>query len=297
MSQYKVRILGKSFRLSKHPYINPSQMNSDKKELAVEFTHLIFQKDKGVAIATINRPKALNALNRELISELDRLFDIVAADPEVRVLLITGSGDKAFVAGADISELTDMNCLSAREFAHDGQAMMAKIADLPVPVMAVVNGFALGGGCELALACDFIYASEKAVFGLPEETLGLIPGFGGTQRLARQIGPALAMEMIFTARRISSQDAFSMGLVNRILPPENLMDAAMETARTISSMGPSAIALAKVAVRKGMEVDLEAGCHIEKEAFGFCFASPDAREGTQAFLQKRKPDFAKARFR
>lgn len=261
----------------------------------MEFSHLIFQKQEGVAVATLNRPKALNALNRELIGELDLMIDNVAKDPEIRVLIITGSGDKAFVAGADISELADMDCFSAREFALKGQSMMARIAELPVPVMAVVNGFALGGGCELALACDFIYASENAVFGLPEETLGLIPGFGGTQRLARRIGAPLAMELVFTAKRISAMEALSMGLVNRVVIPENLMNTAMETAKIMASMGPSAISLAKTSITKGVEVDLSSGCHIEMEAFGLCFASPDSREGTQAFLQKRKSNFSKNR--
>lgn len=261
----------------------------------MEFKHLIYEKEEGIARITLNRPKALNALNAELIEELDILFDILGEDGELRMALLTGAGDKAFVAGADISELAHMDSFSARTFARAGQSMMAKIAHLPMPVMAVVNGFALGGGCELALACDFIYASENAMFGLPEETLGLIPGFGGTQRLARRVGAAMAMELIFTAKRIGAEEAHRLGLVNRVLPGEKLMEEAMKTARTIAGMGSAAIALAKSAVHRGVEVDLRAGCHMEKEAFGLCFASPDAREGTAAFLEKRKAMFSKSR--
>jgi enoyl-CoA hydratase len=263
--------------------------------MVMEFKHLIYEKEEGIARITLNRPKALNALNAELIAELDGLLDTLAKDGAVRMVLLTGAGDKAFVAGADISELAHMDSFSARIFAEAGQGMMAKIANLPMPVMAVVNGFALGGGCELALACDFIYASDKAQFGLPEETLGLIPGFGGTQRLARRVGAAMAMELIFTAKRIGAEEARQLGLVNRVFPAEELMDAAMKTAKTIASMGPAAIALAKISVHRGVDVDLNAGCHMEKEAFGLCFASPDAKEGTGAFLEKRKAVFSTSR--
>ncbi|MCW7752677.1 enoyl-CoA hydratase-related protein [Desulfobotulus sp. H1] len=261
----------------------------------MEWKNLIYEKDAGIVRITLNRPKALNALNADLIAELDGLLDALEKDREVRVVLLTGAGDKAFVAGADISELAHMDSFSARIFAEAGQSMMAKIARLPMPVIAVVNGFALGGGCELALACDFIYASEKAVFGLPEETLGLIPGFGGTQRLARKIGAAMAMELIFTAKRIKAEEAMVLGLVNRVVPADHLMEEAQKTALSIASMGPAAISLAKVVVHKGIEVDLVSGCYMEREAFGLCFASPDAGEGTGAFLEKRKAVFSKSR--
>ncbi|TYT73654.1 enoyl-CoA hydratase-related protein [Desulfobotulus mexicanus] len=261
----------------------------------MEFKNLIYEKEDGIVRITLNRPKALNALNGELIAELNTLFDALAMDDGVRVVLLTGAGDKAFVAGADISELAHMDSFSARIFADAGQSMMAKIALLPMPVIAVVNGFALGGGCELALACDFIYASEKAMFGLPEETLGLIPGFGGTQRLARRVGAAMAMELIFTAKRIKAEEAKELGLVNRVLPAEQLMEEAQKTAASIAAMGPAAIALAKVAVHKGIEVDLISGSYMEREAFGLCFASSDAKEGTSAFLEKRKAVFSKTR--
>lgn len=259
------------------------------------FQHLTIDTRGGIALITLNRPSALNALNRALIAELDAVFDQVAADPGVRVVVLTGAGDKAFVAGADISELAGFDCLQARAFAAEGQGMMAKIAELPVPVIAAVNGFALGGGCELALACDFIYASDTASFGLPEETLGLIPGFGGTQRLARRVGDAMALELILTARRLRADEARALGLVNRVVPSNRLMDETVEMAGKIAAMAPTAVALAKTAVRKGMEVDLTAGCHMEKEAFSLCFASADAREGTAAFLEKRKPAFSQRR--
>lgn len=261
----------------------------------MEFKNLLYEEKDGIALVTLNRPKALNALNAETIAELDSLFDAIAADKKVRVVILTGAGDKAFVAGADISELAKMDSFSAKEFAQAGHYMMAKIADLPVPVIAAVNGFALGGGCELSLACDFVYASEKASFGLPEETLGLIPGFGGTQRLSRRVGPAMAMELILTARRISADEALKIGLVNKVLPAEELLDAAKKTAALIASMGPAAVSLAKAAVHRGVEVDLVSGCYMEREAFGLCFASPDAKEGTGAFLEKRKAKFRETR--
>ena len=261
----------------------------------MEYQHLIVDEKKGVMTVTLNRPKALNALNKALIAELADLFDGIHKQTNVRCVILTGSGDKAFVAGADISELAHFDTIQGGAFGEAGQSMMDKIAALPVPVIAAVNGFALGGGCELSLACDFIHAADSASFGLPEETLGLIPGFGGTQRLSRRIGLARAMEMVFTAKRISAEEARNIGLVNQVVPAAELMESVQKVAARIASMGPTSIALAKRAMVKGSEVDLGAGCHMEREAFALSFATPEAKEGTAAFLEKRKAVFPQDR--
>lgn len=261
----------------------------------MSFAHLLYDISEGVARITLNRPAALNALNLALIGELSAALDKVNGDPAVRVVVITGAGEKAFVAGADIGEMAAFDSMQGRDFGAAGQEVMAKIGLLPMPVLAAVNGFALGGGCELALACDFVYAADTAVFGLPEVTLGLIPGFGGTQRLARRVGEAMAMEMIFTGSRLTAEEARRVGIANRVIAADLLMEETMKTARKIAGMGPAALTLAKGAVRKGAGVDLVSGCHMEKEAFGLCFATADMKEGTAAFLEKRKPAFSKTR--
>ncbi len=255
------------------------------------FKHLIYDVAETIGTLTFNRPKALNALNRELIEELGIVIDRVEADPDIKVLVLTGAGDKAFVAGADISELTEMDALQAKYFSEMGQKTFSRLESLSIPVIAAVNGFALGGGTEVALACDFIYASEKALFGLPEITLGLIPGFGGTQRLARLVGPNRAKELIYTGATVPAAQAEAYGIVNKIFPPDALMDAVMKTAKAIALKGRVSIRAAKEAVNTGLCTDLETGCKIENNAFALCMASPDAREGTQAFLEKRKPAF------
>ena len=256
------------------------------------YNHILYQAADGIATITLNRPKALNALNRELLEEFVSALDLVAADEAVRVLVLTGAGDKAFVAGADITEIARFTPLQAKRFAARGQAAIGRLTALDIPVIAAVNGFALGGGTEMALACDFIYASEKARFGLPEINLGIIPGFGGTQRLARLIGANAAKELIFTGRMIDAEEALRLGIVNRVCPPEELMGAVVQTARTIAAKGRVSLRAAKQAVNRGLDVDLATGCTLEVDAFALCLASPDAREGTRAFLEKRPAAFA-----
>lgn len=257
----------------------------------MSYEHIIFERAAGVGTITFNRPKALNALNAELLDELSNAVSRVEKDESVCVLVLTGAGDKAFVAGADINELAGLSVLQAKAFAQKGQGAINQIDDLPIPVIAAVNGYALGGGSEMALACDFIYASDNASFGLPETTLGLIPGFGGTQRLARLIGPNQAKELIFTGKMISATDAKTLGIVNQVVAAEALMDAVTATAQNIVAKGRVSIRAAKQAVNYGLNVDLATGLQIEQDAFSLCMASQDAQEGTRAFLDKRKPEF------
>jgi len=255
------------------------------------YTHIIFQASAGVATLTFNRPKVLNALNSELLSEFSHALDAVAGDESIRVLVLTGAGEKAFIAGADISELATLTALGAKQFSQKGHRIIWKLQQLPIPVLAAVNGFALGGGTEIALACDFIYASEKAVFGQPEINLGLIPGFGGTQRLPRLVGTNTAKEWIFTGKMVPAAEAHRIGLVCGIFSPEVLMVEVMKIAGTLAQKGRVALQAAKQAINNGMNVDAATGCNIEVDAFSLCMASEDAREGTRAFLEKRKPEF------
>jgi enoyl-CoA hydratase len=255
------------------------------------YENIDFQLDQGIAFITFNRPKVLNALNQALLVEFSAAVDAVAADEMIRVLVLTGAGEKAFVAGADIAELATFSALQAKSFSRAGHAIIGKLQDLAIPVIAAVNGFCLGGGCEIALACDFIYASENARFGLPEITLGLIPGFGGTQRLSRLIGPNLAKELIFTGKLITAAEAVQIGLANRVFPAALLMEEVRKTAGDIASRGKVSLRAAKQAIQHGLNTDLVTGCHIEVDAFALAMASEDAREGTAAFLEKRKPVF------
>jgi len=244
-----------------------------------------------VGIVTIDRPEALNALNPQVLDELGEAVEEFAADPGVDVLVITGAGEKAFVAGADIKAMRDMTPLEAREFARKGQRVLFALESCPKPVIAAVNGYALGGGCELALACDLRYASERAVFGQPEVKLGVPPGFGGTQRLPRLVGRARAKEMIFTGDNVDARQAEAMGLVNAVFPAEELMERVLEVAERIASRGQLAVRAAKAAINRGTEVDLVAGCDYEAEAFALCFATEDQKEGMSAFIDKRRPQF------
>ncbi len=257
----------------------------------MEYENIIFQVEDGIAWITFNRPKTLNALNAALIKEFSDALDEIYNSEEIRVLVLTGSGEKSFVAGADITELATFNALQAKCFSETGYAITNKLQELPIPVIAAVNGFALGGGSEIALACDFIYASENAMFGLPEINLGIIPGFGGTQRLSRLIGKNMAKEMIFTGKMISAAEAKTIGMVNKVCPQEQLMDEVITTAKTMASKGKVSLRAAKQAINSGMNVDLDTGCRIETDAFALCLASPDAKEGTSAFMEKRKADF------
>ncbi len=257
----------------------------------MSFENIILEVENGIATIFFNRPKALNALNNALFDELDIALDQVQTNTDIRVLILTGAGGKAFVAGADISELVKMNPLQAKYFSRKGQKVFSKIEALPIPAIAAVNGFALGGGSEAAMACDFIYASEKALFGLPEITLGLIPGFGGTQRLARLVGNNRAKELVFTGKNISAQKALAYGIVNEVFPHDTLMEEVMKTAKFIASKGRVALRAAKEVIQNGTATDLETGCRIENDAFALTMTSEDAKEGTSAFLEKRKPVF------
>jgi len=254
----------------------------------VNYECIALTVDSGLATLTFDRPKAMNALNGVLLRELSTALQVIAADEEIRVLVLTGAGDKAFVAGADIKEIQHLTPLAARHFSQFGQEVIDQLQQLPIPVIAAVNGYALGGGCEMALACDFIYASETATFGLPEITLGIIPGFGGTQRLPRLIGANLARELIFTGKYLSAAEAQAIGLVNACLPADQLLAGVFEVARNIARKGRASLQAAKDAVRQGLNCDLKTGLGIERDGFALCLASSDAREGTTAFIEKRK---------
>lgn len=252
---------------------------------------LLAQPEPGIYLLTLNRPKALNALNALTLDELAQAVAQVAADDAARVLLITGAGDKAFVAGADISEMPGYTPEQARAFSGKGMRVMHALEALPVPVIALVNGYALGGGCELAMACDWILAAENAVFGQPEVNLGIPPGFGGTQRLTRLVGRALALELLTTARQVKADEALRIGLVNRVYPAAQLRDQGLDMARMIAAKGPVAVRLAKQAVQRGQDLDLANACVLETSAFALAFATQDQKEGMRAFLEKRAAKF------
>lgn len=253
--------------------------------------NLLFENLEGIGLITVNRPRALNALNRETLLELDSLFELLSKDKTIQAIIITGSGDKAFVAGADITEMQQMSAVEGREWGKLAQSVFNKIENFPRPVLAAVNGYALGGGCELAMACDIRIASEKARFGQPEVSLGITPGFGGTQRLPRLIGRGRAKELLFTGDMIDAEEAYRIGLVNKIAAHQSLVETAREMVNRILMRGPVAVTLCKAAVNEGMDVDLESGCAYEAEVFGLCFATADQKEGMAAFLEKRKPVF------
>jgi len=255
------------------------------------YENIIFEKDGGIAKITFNRPKALNALNQALLKEFESALTKVELDEDVRVLVLTGAGDKAFVAGADITEINKLNPLQSRFFCEKGHRIIGKLQELPIPVIGAVNGFALGGGSEMALACDFIYASDNAQFGLPEITLGINPGFGGTQRLPRAIGKNIAKEMIFTGKLIPASEARELGLVNKVCSSESLLENVMKVASSIAKKGRVSLRAAKHSINTGMEVDLATGCKIEIDSFVLCMESEDSKEGTSAFIEKRKADF------
>ncbi|MBR9980261.1 MAG: enoyl-CoA hydratase/isomerase family protein [Desulfatitalea sp.] len=255
------------------------------------YNHITVATEQDITTITFNRPKALNALNSALLEEFSRAVSAVAADEDIRVLVLTGAGDKAFVAGADITELARLDTLKAKVFINRGLSIINALTQLPIPVIAAVNGFALGGGLEIAMACDFIYASEKAAFGQPEIKLGLIPGYGGTQRLPRIIGVGQAKELLLTGKMIPAAEALRLGIVNKVVAPEALMDTVMATAKEMAAMGRVSLRAVKQAVDNGLNTDLATGLRIETDAFALCMASPDAKEGTSAFLEKRKAVF------
>lgn len=255
------------------------------------YQNLILYKEDGLAILTINRPKFMNALNAETLVEIAAAVDEVKEDADIKVLIITGSGDKAFVAGADINFMFPLSPAQGRYFSDMGEKVMRKLEIMEKPVIAAVNGFALGGGCELAMACDIRLASENALFGQPEVGLGIIPGFGGTQRLPRLIGEGRAKELTYTADTIKADEAYRVGLVNHVYPAAELMEQARKMARKIASKAPLAVGYAKFAIGKGMQVDLDTAMSIESDMFGMCCATSDKNEGLGAFVEKRKPVF------
>ena len=249
---------------------------------------ILTAKEGHVATITINRPKALNALSTQVLTELNAALDEVAADQDVYALAITGAGEKSFVAGADIAEMKDKSVEEAAVYGKFGNEVFRKIETFRCPVIAAVNGFALGGGCELAMSCDIRVASENAVFGQPEVGLGITPGFGGTQRLARLVGAGIAKEMIFTARNIKADRAAEIGLVNKVVAAEELMPTVMKMAAGIAKNAPIAVAYAKKAINNGLQTDIDAGIAIEVEEFSNCFASEDQTYGMTCFLEKVK---------
>jgi enoyl-CoA hydratase len=253
--------------------------------------NIIVEQENGIATVTINRPKSLNALNKETLEELLACFTELSLDEKIKAIILTGSGEKAFVAGADISFMQNLTAHQSRKFGQLGHLVMHTIENAPQPVIAAINGFALGGGCELALACDMRFASDNAKFGQPEVNLGVVPGFGGTQRLPRLIGKGLANELLFTGNIIDSVEALRIGLINRIYSQEELQAACMQIATTIALKGPVAVRLCKEAVNHGVEMDLNRGCAYEADLFALCFASEEQTEGMTAFLEKRSPKF------
>ncbi len=255
------------------------------------FELLIFEKEAPLAWITINRPKAMNALSNDLVDELDKVFDLIETDNEIRALIITGAGGKAFMAGADINELKERNLFNGRDHTKRRQGVYNRIMEMKIPVIAAVNGFALGAGLELAIACTLRVASEDARFGAPEVNLGIIPGDGGTQRLPRLIGLGRAMEMVLTGDFIDAQQAYSFGLANKVVPKEELMEAAKKLAEKIAKKAPLAIQCAKEAVNKSLEVGLYEGLAHESYLHALTCGSEDKKEGVAAFLEKRKPKF------
>jgi len=257
----------------------------------MEYRNLLLEISERIATITFNRPKTLNALNPETIRELKAALEEVSAREDVGVVLLTGAGEKAFIAGADIPVFRDFTAMEALEFALLGQGVLELIERLPLPVIGVVNGFALGGGCEVAMACDLLVAADTARFGQPEVNLGIIPGYGGTQRLPRLVGRNLAKELVLTGEMITARRAYEIGLVNRVVPAADLMPTAREIARKILSRGPAAVRTAKMAMNRGLDLDLSNGCALEASLFAAGFATADRVEGVAAFLEKRKPNF------
>lgn len=253
----------------------------------MELKNVILEKENHLAIVTINRPKALNALNSETLKDLNTVIDDLENDSNIYAVIVTGSGEKSFVAGADIAEMKDLNEEQGKEFGTLGNKVFRRLENLNKPVIAAISGFALGGGCELAMSCDIRIASEKARFAQPEAGLGITPGFGGTQRLARIVGLGKAKEMIYTCAMVKADEALRIGLVNKVVPLESLMDEAKKMAATIIANAPVAVRLCKDAINRGMQVDIDQAIAIEAEDFGKCFATEDQKEGMTAFLEKR----------
>ena len=250
---------------------------------------ITYEVEGQIGIITINRPKALNALNSAVLDELDKTLDAVDQEA-IRCLILTGAGEKSFVAGADIGEMSTLTKAEGEAFGKKGNDVFRKLETFPIPVIAAVNGFALGGGCEISMSCDIRICSENAVFGQPEVGLGITPGFGGTQRLARIVGTGKAKEMIYGARNIKAEEAYRIGLVNNVYPAEELMPAAKKLASTIARTAPIAVRNCQRAINEGIQVDMDQAIVIEEKLFGSCFETCDQKEGMNAFLEKRKVD-------
>src|SRR5512136_1161539 len=257
----------------------------------MDYKNVLVSFEGEVGIVAVNRPRALNALNTETLNDIQAGIQEVKDHVEVKVLIVTGGGEKAFVAGADIEEMKGMNSIEALNFSRLGHLTMKMIQDFDRPVIAAVNGYALGGGTEIAIACDFVYASENARFGLPEVTLGIFPGFGGTQRLPRLIGKGRAKELIMTGKMVTAQEAYQMGIVNRVFPQASLMEETKKVALQIAANGAIGVRLAKMAVDTGFNMDLTEALTLESFAFSFGFTTEDQKEGMSAFVEKRKPNF------
>ncbi|MBI2875470.1 MAG: enoyl-CoA hydratase/isomerase family protein [Candidatus Tectomicrobia bacterium] len=257
----------------------------------MELKNLLYEKRDKIAVVTINRGHTLNSLNAETMEELDQVFREIGGNEEIWAVILTGAGERAFVSGADIQQFTGLSAPASQQFARRGQEIFRRIEELGKPVIAAINGYALGGGCELAMACTLRIASEKARFGQPEVKLGLLPGYGGTWRLPHVVGKGKAMELILTGEMIDAQEALRLNLVNQVVPGAQLMEAALGMANKILANSPLAVKLSIQAVNHAMDTDLETGNHHEAALFGICFASQDKEEGVKAFLEKRKPAF------
>jgi enoyl-CoA hydratase len=257
----------------------------------MEWKNVLCERKDQISIVSINRPQSLNALNMETLGEISQVFAQLSHDNQTKAVILTGVGDKSFVSGADIGQFNTLKPIDAPGFSRHGQSVFSQIENLGKPTIAAVNGYALGGGCELALACSLRVASEKARFGLPEVSLGLIPGYGGTQRLPRLIGKGRALELILTGEMIDAQEAYRIGLVNKVVPAEHLLNSCLDLVNKILRNGPVALKMALEAVNYGLNSDLETGTMVESNLFGLCFATQDREEGVKAFSEKRKPAF------
>lgn len=254
------------------------------------FKTILFEKKDNIAVVTINRPEALNALNSTVISELEQVVSEIEKDEDIRCMILTGEG-RSFVAGADIAEQYPMDVTAGRKWGQRGSGLFRRIEELEIPTIAAVNGFALGGGCEIAMSCDIILASEKAKFGQPEVGLGITPGFSGTQRLPRRVGIAKAKELIFSGKMITAAEAKEIGLVNAVYAPEALMEGAVEMAASFTANAPIAVKYSKACINRGMQMDMDDAIAYENELFAMCFATEDQKEGMKAFLEKRPKNF------
>jgi len=257
----------------------------------MEFQNLLFEVRDSIGLITLNRPKALNALNTALLTELGILLGEIAKNEEIKAVVITGSGDKAFAAGADIAEMQPMTAMQGRKFSENGMNAITMLETIPQPTIAAINGFALGGGCEVTLACDIRVASTKAKFGQPEVNLGVTPGFGATQRLPRLVGAGIAKELLLTGDIIGADRAYAIGLVNHVVEPEQLLDKAFEIANKIASKGQLSVRMTKQGVNEGLNMDVDRGLQYETELFALSFSTEDQKEGMAAFLDKRAAEF------